>query len=348
MYLRSMTHSEGILRCLALAQKAGGYVHPNPWVGALIVHEGRVLGEGYHHKAGQAHAEVEALRALAPEDRALLPHATMYVNLEPCAHRGKTPPCADALVEAGIGEVVVGTEDPNPLVSGQGIARLREAGIHVTFGIEEAACRWLNRRFFHAITTGMPYLVLKWAESADGFIDGIRSIEHPGPYRISNEASRTYVHQWRSEEAGILVGWGTYVADEPALTVREVSGAQPQRILWSTRGTWDVEEGWKIWAAKRHPKPWEAFQRFARESGLRSIFIEGGAATLQSLLDHGLWNEVRILRSPIELGRGVPAPKMPASAILSRAENRPEGIQPLPDAIGDNAVDVYLPSILES
>ena len=344
MYLRSMTHSEGILRCLALAQQAGGYVHPNPWVGALIVHEGRVLAEGYHHRSGQAHAEIEALRALAAEDRTLLSQSTMYVNLEPCAHRGKTPPCADALIEAGIGEVVVGTVDPNPLVSGQGIARLREAGISVTVGIEEAACRWLNRRFFHAIQTGRPYLVLKWAESADGYIDGIRTIEHPGPYRISNEASRRWVHQWRSEEAGILVGWGTYVADEPALTVREVWGPQPQRILWSTRGTWDVEEGWKIWAAKRHPKPWEAFQRFARESGLRSIFVEGGASTLQGLMDHGLWDEIRILRSPIELGAGVKAPTIPLNAVRSLASERPAGIQELPEHIEDNTVDIYLPA----
>ncbi len=342
MYLRSMTHSEGILRCLRLAQQAGGYVHPNPWVGAVIVYQGRVLAEGYHRKSGQAHAEVEALRALAPEDRSLLPDATMYVNLEPCAHRGKTPPCSEALVESGIGQVVVGTEDPNPLVCGKGIARLREVGISVTVGVEEAACRWLNRRFFHSIETGMPYIVLKWAESANGFIDGVRSVEHPGPYRISNEASRRWVHQWRSEEAGILVGWGTYVADEPALTVREVSGAQPQRILWSTRGTWDVEEGWKIWASKRHPKPWEAFQRLARESGLRSILVEGGASTLQSLLDHGLWNELRILRSPMELSGGVSAPIIPGTALRSMAADRPVGIQALPDSIEDNTVEVYL------
>ena len=146
-----MTDAEGILRCIELAKQAGGYVHPNPWVGCVIVAEGRVLAEGYHSKVGKAHAEVEALKAVKDEDRALLSKATLYGNLEPCAHFGKTPPCANAIVEAGLRTVVVGTFDPNPLVAGKGVAILREAGVEVRVGVEEVACRWLNRRFFQSI-----------------------------------------------------------------------------------------------------------------------------------------------------------------------------------------------------
>ncbi len=335
-----MTDSQGILRCLALAKQAGGHVHPNPWVGCVIAIGDRILAEGYHTKAGKSHAEVEALKALKEEDRPLLSEATLYVNLEPCSHYGKTPPCASAILEAGIREVVVGTVDPNPLVAGKGIDLLREAGITVRVGVEEKACRWVNRRFFHSIETGCPYIVLKWAESADGLIDGVRSIDHPGPYRISNDESRALVHQWRSLEAGILVGWGTYMLDEPELTVREVRGAQPQRILWSSRGKWDVEAGWWLWQAKNHPKPWTVFERLARESGLRSLFVEGGAATLQGLMDAGLYDEIRVIKSPIALGDGLAAPIVPENAQRMPAGNLPT--DECPDDIGDNAIQRFL------
>ena len=342
MYLCSMTHSDGILQCLTLAKQGGGYVHPNPWVGCVIVAEGRILAEGYHKKAGQAHAEVEALRAVAPEDHGLLPSATLYVNLEPCSHQGKTPPCAEAIIESGIRTVVVGTLDPNPLVAGQGIQKMRDAGIDVTLGIEEAACAWVNRRFFHSMRTGMPYIILKWAQSPDGFIDGLRTIEHPGPHRISNPESQVLVHQWRSEEAGVLVGWGTYMADDSQLTVREVQGAQPQRILWSSRGPWDVEDGWKLWAAKKNPFPWKAFERFARESGLRSILVEGGGATLQALINQGLWNEIRILHGSQWIEEGVEAPKLPEDLKALDKASIPGDWEHLPDHIGDNRIDIYV------
>ena len=335
-----MTDSQGILRCISLAHQAGGYVHPNPWVGCVIAIGERVLAEGYHSKAGKAHAEVEALRSIQEDERPLLSEATLYVNLEPCAHYGKTPPCASAIVEAGVKEVVVGTLDPNPLVAGKGVEMLREAGIVVRVGVEESACRWLNRRFFHSLETGRPYIVLKWAESADGFIDGVRTLEHPGPYRISNEESRALVHQWRSMEAGILVGWGTYMLDEPALTVREVRGAQPQRILWSSRGKWDVDAGWWLWQAKNHPKPWTVFERLAKESGLRSLFVEGGAATLQGLMDAGLYDEIRVIKSPLNLGEGLAAPRVPENAQRVHPGDRPT--DECPDHIGDNHIQRYL------
>ena len=340
-----MTDAEGILRCIELAKQAGGYVHPNPWVGCVIVAEGRVLAEGYHSKVGKAHAEVEALKAVKDEDRALLSQATLYVNLEPCAHFGKTPPCANAIVEAGLHTVVVGTFDPNPLVAGKGVAILREAGVVVRVGVEEVACRWLNRRFFQSIETGRPYILLKWAESPDGFIDGVRSIDHPGPYRISNDASRALVHTWRSLEAGILVGWGTYMLDEPELTVREVRGAQPQRILWSSRGRWDVAAGWWLWQAKNSPTPWKVFERLAKESGLRSILVEGGAATLQALLDAGLYDEIRIIKGEIPMGDGVTAPVLPANVARIQAGQLPA--DECPEAIGDNRIERYLSPIFK-
>ena len=340
-----MTDAEGILRCIELAKQAGGYVHPNPWVGCVIVAEGRVLAEGYHSKVGKAHAEVEALKAVKDEDRALLSQATLYVNLEPCAHFGKTPPCANAIVEAGLHTVVVGTFDPNPLVAGKGVAILREAGVEVRVGVEEVACRWLNRRFFQSIETGQPYILLKWAESPDGFIDGVRSIDHPGPYRISNDASRALVHTWRSLEAGILVGWGTYMLDEPELTVREVRGAQPQRILWSSRGRWDVAAGWWLWQAKNSPTPWKVFERLAKESGLRSILVEGGAATLQALLDAGLYDEIRVIKGEIPMGDGVTAPVLPANVARIQAGQLPA--DECPEAIGDNRIERYLSPIFK-
>ena len=340
-----MTDAEGILRCIELAKQAGGCVHPNPWVGCVIVAEGRVLAEGYHSKVGKAHAEVEALKAVKDEDRALLSQATLYVNLEPCAHFGKTPPCANAIVEAGLHTVVVGTFDPNPLVAGKGVAILREAGVEVRVGVEEVACRWLNRRFFQSIETGRPYILLKWAESPDGFIDGVRSIDHPGPYRISNDASRALVHTWRSLEAGILVGWGTYMLDEPELTVREVRGAQPQRILWSSRGRWDVAAGWWLWQAKNSPTPWKVFERLAKESGLRSILVEGGAATLQALLDAGLYDEIRIIKGEIPMGDGVTAPVLPANVARIQAGQLPA--DECPESIGDNRIERYLSPIFK-
>lgn len=340
-----MTDAEGILRCIELAKQAGGYVHPNPWVGCVIVAEGRVLAEGHHSKVGKAHAEVEALKAVKDEDRELLSQATLYVNLEPCAHFGKTPPCANAIVEAGLRTVVVGTFDPNPLVAGKGVAILREAGVEVRVGVEEVACRWLNRRFFQSIETGRPYILLKWAESPDGFIDGVRSIDHPGPYRISNDVSRALVHSWRSLEAGILVGWGTYMLDEPELTVREVRGAQPQRILWSSRGRWDVAAGWWLWQAKNSPTPWKVFERLAKESGLRSILVEGGAATLQALLDEGLYDEIRIIKGEIPMGDGVTAPVLPANVARIQAGQLPA--DECPEAIGDNRIERYLSPIFK-
>ncbi|MDG1252983.1 MAG: bifunctional diaminohydroxyphosphoribosylaminopyrimidine deaminase/5-amino-6-(5-phosphoribosylamino)uracil reductase RibD [Schleiferiaceae bacterium] len=335
-----MTHSEGILRCLQLARKAGGYVHPNPWVGAIIVHEGRIIAEGYHHKAGQAHAEVDALKKVSDQDQSLLSEAIMYVNLEPCAHIGKTPPCANAIVDSGLTKVVVGTLDPNPVVAGQGVEILLQAGIDVHVGVEETACRWLNRRFFHSIETGRPYILLKWAESPDGFLDGVRSIEHPGPFRISNDASRALVHSWRSLEAGILVGWGTYMQDEPELSVRDARGPQPQRILWSSRGRWDVAPGWWLWQAKNSPTPWKVFERLARESGLRSILVEGGSATLQALMDAGLYDEIRVIKGQNPLGDGLVGPIIPADALRIRPGDRPA--DECPEAIGDNPIKRYL------
>lgn len=214
-------------RCLELAAMGAGQVAPNPMVGAVLVHQGRIIGEGYHRQYGQAHAEVNCVNSVAEEERSLIPLATMYVSLEPCAHHGKTPPCADLIVAQGIKQVVIGCMDTFSAVAGKGIEKLEKAGIKVETGVLEAECRQINRRFFTFHEQQRPYIVLKWAQSRNGLVAGAGGV----PVRISNKYSDRLVHKWRSEEMGILAGTRTAINDNPRLNNRLWTGKDPVRII---------------------------------------------------------------------------------------------------------------------
>ena len=216
-------------RCLELAAKAEGLTYPNPMVGAVIVCNGKIIGEGYHLKAGEPHAEVIAINSVS--DKSILKDSTLYVNLEPCSHFGKTPPCADFIISHSIPRVVVGTADSSEKVSGQGLSRLRDAGCEVIAGVLEEECRRLNRRFFTFHEKKRPYITLKWAQSADGYLDILRSENHSiEPTWITGKPERSLVHRWRTEEESILVGAGTVRADNPKLNVRDWKGKEPAQI----------------------------------------------------------------------------------------------------------------------
>ena len=285
---KSMTEDEKYMaRCLQLARHGELTTAPNPMVGAVIVHEGRIIGEGWHRQYGGPHAEVNAIRSVRPEDQALLRESTIYVSLEPCSHWGKTPPCAELLVEKGLRRVVVGCLDPNEKVAGRGIRRLREAGAEVVVGVLERECWWLNRKFMTWHTLHRPWITLKWAESADGFIDRRRESRADGdPVHFSTPWTQTLVHRLRATHEAILVGRRTWELDQPSLTTRLWPGKSPKRFVLT----------------KADPSP--------ALPSITSLLVEGGAQTLQSFLDADLWDEVYIERSPIILGDGVAAPKI--------------------------------------
>ncbi|MCB0329362.1 MAG: bifunctional diaminohydroxyphosphoribosylaminopyrimidine deaminase/5-amino-6-(5-phosphoribosylamino)uracil reductase RibD [Bdellovibrionales bacterium] len=313
-------------RCLALAQKGLGQVSPNPMVGAVIVREDRVIGEGYHEQFGGPHAEVKAIQSVT--DQELLRDATLYVNLEPCNHMGKTPPCTEAILQTEISRVVIGMSDLNPLVAGQGIQRLQEAGIQVSTGIEEQKCLELNRRFIVNQKEHRPYIILKWAQTADGFI----AREDYSSKWISAEPSRKLVHRWRSEEDAVLVGTRTAQIDDPELNVRLIDGRDPIRILLDERlevpteynlyngkqktflvsrtqpGQNSVE--WIPWpeSPKKSRTFWEQLLASLYSKNIGSIIVEGGSAILHSLIAHNLWDEARIFKSPENFLKGIPAP----------------------------------------
>ena len=218
-----------MMRCLQLAAMAEGQTSPNPMVGAVIVHDGKIIGEGYHHRAGEPHAEPNAIASV--KDESLLREATMYVSLEPCSHWGKTPPCADLIVRKGLKRVVIATLDPNPKVAGRGVKILQDAGIEVTVGVMEKEARWLNRRFMTVQEKHRPYVILKWAETADGIIDVCRKEKGSGPIKISNSVTKTLNHQVRVEEDAIMVATKTALLDDPHLTVTKWTGRNPVRVL---------------------------------------------------------------------------------------------------------------------
>jgi diaminohydroxyphosphoribosylaminopyrimidine deaminase/5-amino-6-(5-phosphoribosylamino)uracil reductase len=225
-------------RCLELASKAEGLTYPNPMVGSVLVCNGKILGEGYHLKSGESHAEVNAINSVS--DKTKLKLSTLYVNLEPCSHTGKTPPCADFIISNAIPRVVIGTIDSSEKVSGKGVTRLRAAGCEVKTGILEEECRRLNRRFFTFHEKRRPYIMLKWAQSADGYLDILRSEDHEiEPTWITGKPERVLVHKWRASEQAILVGAGTVRADNPRLNVREWNGPDPLKIILSSSGSVD-------------------------------------------------------------------------------------------------------------
>jgi diaminohydroxyphosphoribosylaminopyrimidine deaminase / 5-amino-6-(5-phosphoribosylamino)uracil reductase len=315
-------------RCLELASGGEGFTYPNPMVGSVIVCDGRIIGEGYHQKAGGAHAEVIAISSV--RDRRKLKDSTLYVNLEPCSHFGKTPPCADFIIEHAIPRIVAGTADPSDKVSGKGFARLREAGCVVTEGVCVEESRRLNRRFFTFHERKRPYITLKWAQSADGFIDIIRSESHAArPTWITGQPERSLVHKWRSEEQAILVGAGTVRADDPKLNVRDWKGRDPERLILSSSGRIDMESSiFKergtalVFTRNRVPGIPGAVQilldkkeesciqisNYLFNAGIQSLLIEGGAEVLNHFISNGMWDEARIFKGEKYFERGVPAP----------------------------------------
>ena len=318
-----MTDDEKYMRrCLQLARHGEFTTTPNPMVGAVIVHDGRIIGEGWHRCYGGPHAEVNAVRSVRPEDEALLPHSTIYVSLEPCSHWGKTPPCAELLAEKGFRRVVVGCLDPNEKVAGKGIARLREAGAEVVLGVLEEECRWLNRKFMTFHTLHRPYITLKWAESADGFIDRQREsrAKDGDAVRFSTPWTQMLVHRLRATHEAILVGRRTWELDQPSLTTRLWPGKSPERlIISSSPHAVPIREGAVTFvvmntdACSEHSAH-SLIGWAGGESSFQSVLVEGGAQTLQSFIDADLWDEVFIERSGIVLGDGVKAPVFPLSS----------------------------------
>lgn len=279
-------------RCLQLAANGIQGARPNPMVGAVIVYEDSIIGEGYHVHCGEGHAEVNAFASVRPEDESLLKDATIYVSLEPCAHYGKTPPCAELIIKKGVKRVVVGCIDPFAKVQGKGIAMIREAGIEVTVGVLEEECRWLNRRFFTYHSKHRPYIILKWAQTANGFID-----DHFKPLIISNEQTQMLSHKLRAEEDAILVGHTTYDREHPQLTVRHWHGPDPMRIVLT------------------HDRPLPQLMDDLYQHGIQSLIVEGGRQTHEAFMAAGLWDEIRVeTNHALTVTEGTKTPQLPAEA----------------------------------
>jgi diaminohydroxyphosphoribosylaminopyrimidine deaminase/5-amino-6-(5-phosphoribosylamino)uracil reductase len=309
-------------RALELAELGRGSVSPNPLVGSVIVHDSKIIGEGWHKKFGEPHAEVNAVNAV--NDKSLLRKSTLYVNLEPCSHTGKTPPCADMLIANGIQKVVIANLDSNPLVSGDGVRKLRSSGIEVTSGILDKAGHELNKRFFTFMEKQRPYIVLKWAETADGFI----ARENYDSKWISNEYSRQIAHKWRSEEDAILVGAKTAAHDNPQLNVRDWSGRDPVRIvldrflrLDKKLNVFDKKQKTILYNVLKHEEHSNLILARVEDEdfisnvvtdlfkrNIQSLLVEGGATTLNLFIEHNLWDEARIFQSPRLFEKGIAGP----------------------------------------
>ncbi len=316
-------------RALELAALGRGQVSPNPMVGCVIVHDAtqRIIGEGWHQRYGEAHAERNAIHAIRPDDLPLLPDSTAYVTLEPCSHYGKQPPCANLLIEKGIDRVVCCNDDPNPLVGGQGFKKLEQAGIRVERGLLADEGRWLNARFFTFMEQQRPYIILKWAETSDGYMGA------PGgqPVQISGPLSQRLVHRWRGEEDAIMVGTNTARNDNPRLSTRLWPGKNPIRIVIDRHNTLPPDlhlfDGSQQTIVISEPGLLGGLVSLV-EQKITSVLVEGGAALLTSFLSEGLWDEMRVFRSPTLLGDGIKAPTV-RGRLVSR------------EMIGDDELSIY-------
>lgn len=332
-------------RCFDLARLGAGSVSPNPMVGAVLVFEGQIIGEGWHRKYGEAHAEVNCLASVSAENQQLIPRSTLYCSLEPCFHFGKTPPCVDLILEKKIPRVVVANTDPNPLTAGKSLEKLRAAGVKVEAGILEEEGRWLNRVFFTWIAERRPFVILKLAQTSDGFMGRVGE-RTP----ISGAAMLRLVHRWRSESDAILAGATTALTDNPRLDARLYFGKNPLRIVFDREGRIppdfhlldDSTETW-VFGASREGNfsetkffPTEgkvlipSLLKQLFEAGRASLLVEGGADVLSQFLQENLWDEIRVVENSRRLGGGVAAPKVPNEAVLKKEFS-----------IGDDTVRVF-------
>ncbi|OXB02068.1 riboflavin biosynthesis protein RibD [Flavobacterium oncorhynchi] len=324
-------HEKYIRRCIELAKNGLGTTYPNPMVGSVIVYNNTIIGEGWHKKAGEPHAEVNAVRSV--KDKSLLKKATIYVSLEPCSHFGKTPPCCDLIIENKIPNVVVGTVDPNEKVAGNGIRKLVEAGANVVVGVLEDECNELNKRFFTFHQKKRPYIVLKWAESLDGYLAPEKETnQERKPVWITNTFSRQLVHKWRSEEQAILVGTQTVIDDNPKLNVRDWSGNNPVRVVLDqnnriSKDSFVFDNNVKTIVLTKsennistentiyetivfNKNTIENILSVLHQHQIQSIIIEGGKQTLQSFIDKNIWDEARIFIGQNTFEKGTKAPEL--------------------------------------
>ncbi|MFV0593780.1 MAG: bifunctional diaminohydroxyphosphoribosylaminopyrimidine deaminase/5-amino-6-(5-phosphoribosylamino)uracil reductase RibD [Draconibacterium sp.] len=327
------TDEKYMLRCLELARKGTGSVSPNPMVGCVIVYHNTIIGEGYHERCGEAHAEVNAVRSVTNPE--LLTESTLYVTLEPCAHFGKTPPCSDLIVEKKIPKVVIGTIDPFAEVAGKGIEKLKNAGIEVTLGVLQNECRELNKRFFTFHQKQRPYIILKWAQTQDGFIDVNRnSADFGEPTWITGNEALIRVHQLRAEEDAIMVGTNTAEKDNPSLTVRHCEGKNPLRIILDRKLR--LSKNLKLFDQSTPTLVINSFLNKTEENtefisvdfdtnllirildilyqkNILSLIVEGGRQLLQAFIDQNLWDEAQVYTGAKKFGSGVPAPVLDLS-----------------------------------
>lgn len=317
-------------RCLELALKGLGTTAPNPMVGCVLVADGRIIGQGYHREYGKSHAEVNAIQSVKNEE--LLVSSTLYVNLEPCSHHGKTPPCSELILDKGIPRVIVGTSDPNKLISGRGISRMRDHGVEVSVGIREKECLDLNRRFFTYHVNKRPYIILKWAETKDGFIDRERTPGTNGHINwITGTMERQLVHKWRSEEQAILVGTQTAMTDDPELTARDWSGRQPLRLVIDRRGklpgklklldgstptvifsetAQEPAENIRQVKIPADQDMTDGILNYLYDNQIQSIIVEGGRTTLEGFIRRNLWDEARVFTGEQFFRSGIRAPRL--------------------------------------
>ena len=320
-----MTDEIYMQRCIDIAKRGIRAVAPNPMVGCVLVVEDKIIGEGYHERYGEAHAEVNAINNVSNQN--LLKNATLYVSLEPCSHTGKTPPCCDLLIQKGVKKVIVGTKDPNPLVGGKGIEKLKNSGIEVSEGILKDQCLELNKRFFTFHEKQRPYVTLKWAQTLDGFLDKIRKDGEEKINWISEPETKTLVHKWRSEEQSILVGRNTITNDNPSLTVRDYGGMNPIRLVIDSQlqisgnlniyskdaptivfnRVKDKKENNVEWIKIKETSTNSILEELYRR-GIQSVFVEGGSRTLQYFIIDNLWDEARVIVGQKYFKEGYKAP----------------------------------------
>ncbi|WP_053971883.1 bifunctional diaminohydroxyphosphoribosylaminopyrimidine deaminase/5-amino-6-(5-phosphoribosylamino)uracil reductase RibD [Mangrovimonas sp. ST2L15] len=315
-------HEKYINRCIEIAKNGLGTTRPNPMVGCVIVRNDQVIGEGFTSPYGGPHAEVNAINSV--KDESLLKESTLYVTLEPCSHFGKTPPCSDLIIDKGIPQVVIGTIDTHSKVAGKGIEKLMRAGCDVIVGVLEKECQEHHKRFFTFHNKQRPYIILKWAQSADGFLSPSKKDEKK-PVWITNSYSRQLVHKWRTEEHAILVGYNTVIEDNPSLTARDWKGLNPIRVVLdkfnSLEKSFDIfnNEANTIIVSDKdidfNKKPIEQLAQLLFQKEIQSIIIEGGSKTLQMFLDEGLWDEARIFIGQNSFVNGTLAPQFTGSLI---------------------------------